>query len=85
MIADKIIVIKMFPLKINKQLKIKMTSIVCFHLIYIYNPLVNSPIIRGLLVNAITGSVANGSCKLITAFNRSFIPVKSLILLKNAT
>lgn len=75
----------MFPLKINKKFKFKITYIVCFYLNYIYNPLVNSPIMRGLLVNAITGSVANGSCKLITAFNRSFIPVKSLISLKNAT
>lgn len=52
---------------------------------YTYNPLVNSPIMRGLLVNAITGSVANGNCKLITAFNRSFIPLSSLMSLKNAT
>jgi len=56
-----------------------------FDYYYTYNPLVNSPMMRGLLVNAITGSVANGNCKLITAFNKSFMPLRSLMLLKNAT
>lgn len=50
-----------------------------------YHPLTNSPMICGLLVKAMVGIVANGSCKLMTAFNTSFIPLKSVILLKNAT
>jgi hypothetical protein len=41
-----------------------------------YMPLTNSPIICGLLVKAIVGIVANGSCRLMTAFNKSFKPVR---------
>ncbi len=48
-------------------------------------PLTNSPIIKALDVNAIVGMTANGNCSDITAFKMSFIPVKSSILLKNAT
>lgn len=74
----------MFPLKTIKCLIIPNNDLrFGFHCPY--NPFVNSPMIRGLLVNAITGSVANGSCKLITAFNRSFMPLRSLMSLKNAT
>lgn len=41
-----------------------------------YTPLTNSPIILALLVKAMVGIVANGSCRLMTAFKKSFIPVR---------
>lgn len=47
-------------------------------------PLTNSPIICGLLVNAIVGIVAKGNCKLMIALRISFIFVRSSRLLKNA-
>lgn len=50
-----------------------------------YRPLTNSPIIATFEVNAIHGIVANGNCSAMTAFNVSFMLVKSSILLKTAT
>jgi hypothetical protein len=47
-------------------------------------PFTNSPIIAMLDVKAMHGIVANGSCSDMTAFSKSFIPVRSSILLKNA-
>lgn len=52
---------------------------------FTYHPLENSPIMRTLLVKAIVGMVANGSCMLIMAFKKSFIPVRSSMRLKNAS
>ena len=42
-------------------------------------PLTNSPINDEVLVNVSTGNKANGSCKLMTTFNKSFKKVRSLI------
>lgn len=47
-------------------------------------PLTNSPIIATLDVNVMVGMTANGSCNVIIVFKRSFIPVKSSMLLKYA-
>lgn len=88
--ADRINAIKIFILKqkIHETIRhysyIRLTTCKILYRIFSYRPFTNSPIIQRLLVNASTGIMANGNCKLIIAFKISFIPLRSFILVKYA-